>query len=129
MKNVEIVKNYFSALAKGDVQTAFSNYAEDVKWHQPGNNKFSGVKVGVAQISAMIEQMMTDTQGSFQVAPAGNLMENGNFVLAPVRFLGRKENEKQLEMSGIDMFEVVDGKIIAIWLFSDDQKAEDDFWG
>ena len=32
-------------------------------------------------------------------------------------------------MPGIDLFKVEAGKIIEIWLFSDDQEAEDAFWG
>ena len=31
-------------------------------------------------------------------------------------------------MNGNDLYEVVDGKIAQVWLFSEDQPAEDEFW-
>jgi uncharacterized protein len=31
-------------------------------------------------------------------------------------------------MSGNDLYEVVDGKIVQVWLFSEDQPTEDKFW-
>ncbi|MDO5105221.1 nuclear transport factor 2 family protein [Capnocytophaga sp.] len=129
MTNTEIIKNYFQALAKDDIETAFSCYANDVKWHQPGKNKFSGLKNGISEIGAMIGQMIEDTQGSFRLEISGNIMENANFVLAPISFSGKKSDEKQLNMNGIDMFEILDGKITQVWLFSDDQQLEDEFWG
>lgn len=129
MTALTTVVNYLTALDKGDIPTAFSAFAEDVKWHQPGNNKFSGLKIGAGQIGEMIGQMMADTQGSFTLAPNGNLMVNGNLVACPVRFSGKKADGSQMDMTGIDLFEVVDGKIQTVWLFSEDQTAEDAFWG
>lgn len=32
-------------------------------------------------------------------------------------------------MNGVDLFEVVNGKIVQVWLFSENQAAEDVFWG
>lgn len=129
MKAQVIVKQYFDFLAKGDVVAAFSLFADDVQWHQPGNNKFSGVQHGAAQIGAMIETMMADTQGSLMVLPNGNLMENGNWVVCPVRFSGSKGDDLSIDMTGVDLFEIRGGKIQTVRLFSDNQDIEDEFWG
>ena len=72
--------------------------------------------------------MMGATQGSLVVKPTGPLMVNGNFVSSPVRFSGRS-GDKSVEMNGNDLFEVIDGKIVQVWLFSEDQDVEDEFWG
>lgn len=128
MTNTEIIKNYFDALAKGDVEKAFSFFSVDVKWHQPGNNQYSGTKNGTSEIGAMIGQMMATTQGSFSVKPINNSMSNKDFVLVPVHFSGEKDEKKPLNMNGIDMFEVKNEKITQVWLFSDDQQTEDEFW-
>lgn len=55
-------------------------------------------------------------------------MVNGNFVSCPVRF-SAKCGAKTVDMDGSDLYEVADGKIVQVWLFSEDQKAEDEFWG
>lgn len=129
MTVLDTVVNYLAALGKGDVPAAFALFADDVKWHQPGNNKFSGIKSGSANIGEMIGAMMADTQGSFALAPNGNIMVNGSLVACPVRFSGKKADGSTIDMTGIDLFEVVNGKIQNVWLFSDDQAVEDQFWG
>ena len=55
-------------------------------------------------------------------------MANGNLVSFPTRFSG-KIGERTVDMNGVDLFEVVDEKIVQVWLFSEDQAAEDEFWG
>jgi ketosteroid isomerase-like protein len=123
----EVVEAYSIALSKGDIPAAFSYFSVDAKWHQPGNNKFSGTKTGVAAIGKMLGDMMGATQGSLVIKPVGAMMVNGNFVSCPVRFSG-KNGAKTIDMNGNDLYEVVDGKIIQVWLFSEDQPAEDEFW-
>lgn len=124
----EVVEAYSIALSKGDIPTAFSYFSPTAKWHQPGNHQYAGTKNGLEAIGKMLGDMMTATQGSLVVKPAGAMMVNGNLVSFPVHFSG-KIGEKTVAMNGIDLFEVVDGKIVQVWLFSEDQDAEDIFWG
>ena len=123
----EVVEAYSIALSKGDVPTAFSHFNPNAKWHQPGNNKFSGTQTGLEAIGKMLYEMMAVTQGSLAIIPAGEMMVNGNFVSCPVRFSAKNGN-KSVEMNGNDLYEVLDGKIVQVWLFSEDQIAEDLFW-
>ena len=123
----EVVEAYSIALSQGDIPTAFSHFSPDAKWHQPGNHQFAGTKTGLEAIGKMLGDMMGATQGSLIIKPAGAMMVNGNFVSCPVRF-SAKSGDKSFEMNGNDLYEVVDGKIVQVWLFSEDQDAEDLFW-
>lgn len=123
----EVVEAYSIALSKGDIPTAFSYFSPDAKWHQPGNNKFSGAKTGLEAIGKLLGDMMGATQGTLVIQPAGAIMVNRNFVSCPVRF-SAKSGAKIVDMNGSDLYEVVDGKIVQVWLFSEDQLAEDEFW-
>ena len=123
----EVVEAYSVALSQGDVPTAFSHFSPNAKWHQPGNNKFSGTQTGLEAIGKMLSEMMAVTQGTLVIKPASAMMVNGNFVSCPVRF-SAKNGDKSVEMDGNDLYEVVDGKIVQVWLFSEDQIAEDLFW-
>lgn len=123
----EVVEAYSIALSKGDIPTAFSYFSPNAKWHQPGNNKFSGTQTGLEAIGKMLSEMMGATQGTLVIKPAGAMMVNGNYVSCPVRF-SAKSGDKSVEMDGNDLYEVVDDKIVQVWLFSEDQVAEDLFW-
>lgn len=128
MKPKEIVAAYAQALGTGDVPTAFSFFSADVRWHQPGSHRYSGVKQGAEEIGTMLGGMMEATKGSFALKPDGNLMDNDAFVTMPVRSSGTID-DRHIDMKGVDLFEVKEGKIIGVWLFSDDQQVEDAFWG
>lgn len=128
MEPKDVVIAYVEALSKGDITTAFSYFSTEVLWHQPGNNQYSGIKKGADDISKMISAMMEATQGTFALRPMGNLMVNGNLVAMPLNFSGMNQ-EKKLDMSGIDLFKIENDKITEVWLFSDNQQDEDAFWG
>ncbi|HEX8015247.1 MAG TPA: nuclear transport factor 2 family protein [Flavobacterium sp.] len=128
MTAIEVILAYAEALGKGDIPTAFSHFSPDVKWNQPGANQFSGLKKGADEIGKMLGGMMEISKGSFALHPNGNIMANGDLVAMPVRFSGNNDDRK-IDMSGIDLFKVEKGKITDIWLFSDDQNIEDIFWG
>lgn len=123
----EVVEAYSIALSKGDIPTAFSYFSPDAKWHQPGSHQFAGTKTGLEAIGKMLGDMMGATQDSLVINPTGALMSNGNLVSFPVRFSG-KIGDKAVDMNGVDLFEVIDEKIVQVWPFSEDQAAEDEFW-
>ena len=127
MKAIEVVAAYSIALSKGDIPTAFSYFSPAAKWHQPGNNQFSGTKIGLEAIGKMLGDMMGASQGSLDIKPVGAMMVNGNMVSCPVRF-SAKSGSKIIDMNGNDLYQVEDGKIVQVWLFSEDQSAEDEFW-
>jgi len=128
MNAKRIAEIYFESLANGDTATLFSLFAHDVKWHQPGNHKFSGIKNGADAVGGMIGEMMQAAAGSLLIKRNGELMENGNLVAAPIRFSAVKGTQS-MDMAGTDLFKVEEDKITEVWLFSEDQQKEDDFWG
>lgn len=128
MKAKEVVAAYFEALSNGEMEKAFSNFTPETKWYQPGNNKFSGLKNNLGEIFQMLEGIMADSSGNMVVKPTGPMLESGDLVSVPVWFTAKKEN-KTMDLGGMDLFQVKDGKIVHVWTFSDDQSVDDAFFG
>lgn len=123
-----VATTYFQALGRGDVPTALAQLSPTVTWHQPGANQFSGDHLGVEGVSALLGGMMKASQGSFALEVTGPSMVNGELVAVPVRFSGRRDGAS-MDMAGVDLLTVRDGRIVDVHLFSEDGAAEDDFWG
>jgi ketosteroid isomerase-like protein len=123
-----VAGTYFDALGRGDVPAAMAQLSEAVVWHQPGVNRFSGDHVGAEGVGALLGGMMEASQGTFQLAVTGPAMVNGELVAVPVRFSGRRD-AVSMDMAGVDLLTVRDGKIVEVHLFSEDGPAEDEFWG
>ena len=79
-------------------------------------------------VGALLGGMMEASQGTFQLAVTGPTMVNGELVAVPVRFSGRRD-EVSMDMAGVDLLTIRDGKIVEVHLFSEDGPAEDEFWG
>lgn len=124
----DVAASYFGALSSGDVPAAMALLSADVVWHQPGKNRFSGDHSGIDGVGALLGGMMEVSTGTFQLAVTGPSMVNGHMVAVPVRFTGTRADQS-MDMAGIDLLTITEGKITEVHLFSEDGSAEDLFWG
>lgn len=125
---VAVVDRYFAAVAGNDMATMADLIGQDVTWHQPGANRFSGVYQGQGAVFGLIGAMVEATAGTFRLEVTAPSLVNGDLVAVPVRFTGT-QGDAIMDLAGIDLHRVVDGRIADVWLFGDDQPAEDAFWG
>ena len=124
---MSVFNMYNEALSKGDFVAVFATMADDIKWHQPGNNPLSGVVVGKQALGAHLGKFAEKSNGTFKVLT--NWVSNNDcFVAANVTFVAEHSNEDKLDMNGIDLFKIEDGLIKEVWLFSAEQVIEDNFW-
>ena len=125
---LNVVRQYFDALAAKDFGAVAALWAADIVWHQPGHNQFSGTHNGAGSVGETIGGMMTVSQGSFDLTLVGSPMANGNLVAAPVHFAAQREGSS-MSMDGVDLLRIDGGQIAEVFLFSADEQAEDAFWG
>lgn len=124
---MSVFNTYNEALMKGDFAGAFEVMADEIKWHQPGNNPLSGVVVGKQALGEHLGKFAKKSNGTFKVI-TNWASSNGCFVAANVTFVAEHSNGDKLEMNGIDLFRIENGKIREVWLFSSEQSVEDGFW-
>ena len=124
---MSVFNTYNEALIKGDFAGAFDVMADDIKWHQPGNNSLSGVIAGKQALGAHLGKFAEKSNGTFKVI-TNWASSNGCFIAANVTFLAEHSNGDKLDMNGIDIFKIENGKIQEVWLFSSKQDIEDNFW-
>ena len=125
---LDVVNRYFDALSAKDFPTVASMFAEDIVWHQPGDNRFSGTHRGGAAVGEMIGGMMTVGEGTFELTLTGAPLVNGTMVAVPVHFTGKRDGAA-MSQDGIDLLRIEGDKIAEAWLFSSDPQSEDAFWG
>jgi ketosteroid isomerase-like protein len=123
-----VAQQYYAAMSSGDVPAGTALFADDIRWHQPGANQFSGDHDGAASVGAMLGGMMAASEGTFALTFTGAPMVNGALATIPAHFAGHREGA-EMSMDGVDVLRVDGDKIVEMWLFSADQDAEDAFWG
>ena len=127
-QNLEVFNQYNEGLINGDFDAVFASLADDIKWHQPGNNSSSGIVTGKELLGAHLGKFAELSNGTFKVI-TNWVSDNANFVAANVTFLADRGNGDILNMNGIDLFRIESGKIKEVWLFSSNQAMEDAYWG
>lgn len=127
-QNIETVRRYFDAVARGDLEAVGAAFSNEIEWHQPGNGTLSGLHRGKEAVFKLLGQFMERSGGSFRIDSVGPLMAQGDLVATSLHFRAEKPGAS-MAMSGVDVLRVAGGQIREVWLFSEDQAAEDAFWG
>ncbi|GAA0592084.1 nuclear transport factor 2 family protein [Kribbella sandramycini] len=128
MSAIDVVGNYGAAAAAGDMAALAGLLAPDAVWHQPGANQLSGDHVGPEAIVAHLGRFFELSSNTFRL-DTESATESGDLVSTTVRFSAQREGAADLDQHGVDIFRVAGDKIVEIWLISEDQAAEDAFWG
>ena len=128
MSAIDVVGQYGAAMAAGDMEALAATFHPDAVWHQPGANQVSGDHVGPEAILAHLGRFMALSGGTF-VLETESATESGDLVSATVRFRAQRAGQRDLDQHGVDVFRIADGRIAEVWLISEDQEAEDAFWG
>lgn len=125
--SVELVREYFAAVANGDLAKLPTLFSETLVWHQPGESDLSGTHTGQQAVFGLIGTFMERSRGTFRFDSIGTILGNGDYVAVTVQFSANAPG-KSIAMAGIDVLRIENGSIQEVWLFSEDQAAEDSFW-
>ena len=126
-ENIRIMRNYVDSLGRGDMETVGALLADDVIWHQPGASHLSGLHTGKKEVFAHLGKFMELSGNTFRVTKVDAVMANDDRVAATMHFMAERPG-RTLSMDGVDVMRIEGGTIKEVWLFSDDQAAEDAFW-
>lgn len=124
---VPIMQNYFNDLATGDFNHLGELFSENILWHQPGNGILSKNYVGKKAVFDLFGKFMEISKGTFRIDHVSFVTSNGSLATASLHFSASRKDQI-LSMDGVDLMRIEKGKIQEVWLFSEDQAAEDRFW-
>ncbi len=122
------IRQGYDAFAKLDMAALTALFDEKVVWHNPGNNIISGDYTGRDAVFAMFARTLELNRGtgSFEVH---DVIANDEHAVSLLRAdVSRPDVGKHLSVKEIHVFHLRDGKINEAWVFSENQRLNDDFW-
>ncbi len=123
-----LLRQGYDAFAKLDMAALTALFDENVVWHNPGNNIISGDYTGRDAVFAMFARTLELNRGtgSFEVH---DVVANNEHAVSLLRAdVSRPDVGKRLSVKEIHVFHLRDGKISEAWVFSENQRLNDDFW-
>jgi len=127
-QTLQVVNEFVTAVQQVDLEKLGALLHPDVKWEQPGNNRFSGRKQNSTEVFQMVGGMFEVSQNTMSLAGVKVLAVNGNSAACVLHWKANRPGAV-LDTDNIDVYTVEDGKIVAAKIYMEDMEQEDAFWG
>jgi len=124
--NEELLRKGTDALNSGDMQTFLGMHADDVVIHIAGQSQFAGDHAGKDKAFGVLQQQMQMLDGPPQFEMHDVLANDTHGVILGTQHASR--GGKQFDDRQVVVLHIEDGKITEVWVSSDDQAAEKEFW-
>ena len=124
--NAALLRKGYDAFAKGDTATLTDLFSEDVVWHLPGRNLISGEHKGRDAVFAVFAKTMELTGGTFKI-DLHDIVANDEHTVSLSRASASRQG-KQLDLRGVDIYHIRNGKVTEWWSFTENQRLDDEFW-
>ena len=121
--HVTVVREAYDAFAKGDLTALDQVFAEDVRWHLPGRNQFSGTYAGPPAVYDMFGRLMAATEGSFRIE-VRTVLADDHHALCLVDVSARS-GERSFAVTDVHVCRMRGGRIAEFWATAGDQYAMD----
>jgi ketosteroid isomerase-like protein len=127
--NAVLLKDGYTAFAKGDMDFIRDLLAENVVHHVPGRGPLSGEYRNAEEVLGFYVRLFELSGGTFRAEPYA-VMANDEYGAALVQtYAERPEHPgRVLDGRSVDLFHIQDGKITEIRTLAEDQYADDAFW-
>ena len=122
----DVVRHWYEAWARGDIDEAAELLAPQVVWHVPGRSPVGGEYKGREAVAEALQTFRERTGGTFH-SELIDLLSSPSTVIALVRNTGRR-GDRLLDSRQALQFDVAGGRIAEIWIYVDDLHAVDAFW-
>ena len=120
----ELMTDYLAAARRGDWDTAFGYFADDIVFHIPGRSSFAGERRGKGAARDYIESVREHYRGGEIEVELIDMLTSGERVVLLVRerFLGDGD---PVEIRRANVYRVQGDEIVEISIFEADQYTVD----
>jgi ketosteroid isomerase-like protein len=125
--DADLVRSGYEAFSKGDIPAVLDVFSPDIHWQISGRSGLAGDYRGHDAVLGFFGQLMERSGGTFALELV-DLLASDDHVVALTRETGERDGRGSLDVRGVHIWRVVDGKAVEFRGIADDQYAEDEFW-
>jgi uncharacterized protein len=116
------IRELYDARARRDWLAVGTLLADEVGWHEPGEEDHSGDYRGRAEVVALLRRLVEVTEGSFQLEPEA-FINLGEHSAVLVRWWAER-NGRRSEGREIAVYRFLDGRIVQVWFYNEPSEPE-----
>jgi uncharacterized protein len=126
-EDAELVRRGFEAFIAGDMEWMNEHLDENIVWHVPGNNQFSGAHRGRDAVLAFFANSVAVALPEFDIH---DIVASEDHVVALLN-VNWKRNDTGATFQGqaVTVFHVANGQALETWTMNGNQPGLDEFLG
>ncbi len=124
--NSALIKSAYEAFSRGDTQSVFAVFAENILWHVPGRGALSRDYQGHAEVAGFFKHFMSLSEGTFRIQIDEIFASRDRVVVLCTESASRAG--RTWSSPQVHVWTVKDGRATAFWEYEGDQQGEDEFW-
>ncbi|PWU18953.1 MAG: hypothetical protein C5B48_14220 [Candidatus Rokuibacteriota bacterium] len=118
----QAIREMYEARARRDWDAVGALFADEVAWHEPGEEAHSGDFRGRAEVVALLQQLVAVTDGTFQLEPEAFLnLDRHSAVI--VRWWAERRGQRS-EGREIAVYRLDHGRVAEVWFFNEPSRQE-----
>jgi uncharacterized protein len=125
-RNAELIRNGYTAFARGDIPTVLDILDDKIAWHVPGRSPLSGDYCGHDNVVGFFTKAMELSGGTLEVS-VDEVVADGERVVV-LSTVSAERHGQSLSAPEVHCWRVVDGKAVEFREYQGDQQSEDEFW-
>jgi len=121
-RNERAIRRLYAARARRDWAAVRSLLADEVGYHEPGEEDHSGDYRGRDDVVALLEKLVAVSEGTFQLEPEAflNLQEHSAVL---VRWWAERQGRRS-DGYEIAVYRLSGGKIAEVWFYNEPSDVE-----
>src|SRR5262245_60940042 len=111
------IRELYEARSRRDWDATGALFADEIGWHEPGEEDHSGDFRGRAEVVALLEKLVAVTEGTFQLEPLAFLnLEHHSAALVS---WSAERDGRRAQGREIAVYRFVEGKIADVWFYNE----------
>lgn len=122
MSNIDLLCDFYAARNRHDWDTVRTLVTEDIAWHEPGSEDYSGDHHGREEVMRLLQRLIEVTAGTFTLEPTG-FIETAEHVATDARWRASRDD---VHVSGgeLAVFRIAHNKLAEAWFHTDGYDPE-----
>jgi ketosteroid isomerase-like protein len=118
----QAIRDLYAARARRDWDAVRALLADEVGWHEPGDEDHSGDHRGRDDVVALLEKLVDVTEGTFQLEPVV-FLNSVEYSAVLVHWAAERDGLWS-EGNEIAVYRFANGKIAQVWFYVDGYEPE-----
>jgi ketosteroid isomerase-like protein len=120
--NERVIRNLYDARARRDWDAVRVLFADEIVWHEPGEEDYSGDHRGREAVVGLLEKLVAVTGGTFELVPEA-FLNSAQHSAVLVRWWAERDGRRS-DGNEIAVYRLHDRRIAEAWFHPDGYDAE-----